>query len=129
MRARKYNKRIEVLQTSSVSDGYGGNITSDVLLSYSWCELITTKTAYRSTDLGLIDTLDTIIIKLRHRNDLSYNNGLFFKYRGLRYTMQTEPINIGFEDREIMITLKQESIKQNNTISKAFDFTFDNTFS
>ena len=43
--------------------------------------------------------------------------------------MQTEPINIGFEDREFMITLKQESIKQNNRISKTFDFTFDNTFS
>lgn len=113
MRARKYNKRVEIWQTTPKSNGYtvnGG--TDETLITTSWCQLVTLDRINRSTDLGLIDTTNTIIIKLRKRNDINYNSiNQFFKYRGLKYIIQGEPINVGFEDREIQITLTQQSNK------------------
>lgn len=129
-RARKYNKRIEVWQTLPVQNEWGGSTVTPQLITTTWCELITTNTAYRSTDMGIIDTTDTITIKLRKRNDLTYNSkNQYFKYRGFKYVIQTEPINVGFEDREIQITLKKEMSKGVNTISpiggEGFPYTFD----
>jgi len=119
MRARKYNKRIEVWQTlPEAQDEFGDKSVTPQLITTTWCELITTNTVYRSTDMGIIDTTDTITIKLRKRNDLTYNSkNQFFKYRGLKYVIQTEPINVGFEDREIIITLKKEMSKGVDTIT------------
>lgn len=130
MRARKYNKKIEVWQTAPVIDGFGGSIVSETLITRSWCHLTTLDRVTRSTDFGITETNDTIIIKLRKRNDLTYNSkNLFFKYRGLKYIIQSEPINIGFEDREIQITLKQESLKEVNEVppvgGTVFPYTFD----
>lgn len=107
MRARKYNKRIEVWQTANVSDGFGGNTATPSLVNNSWCKLITNEKAnYRDTDFGETETYDRLIIQLRKRKDLVYNSKInFFKYRGVEYSMISEPINIGFEDREIQITL------------------------
>jgi len=107
MRARKYNKRIEVWQTANVSDGYGGNTVTTSLVNNSWCKLITNEKAnYRDTDFGETETYDRLIIQLRKRKDLVYNSKTnFFKYRGVDYSMISDPINIGFEDREIQITL------------------------
>lgn len=118
MRARKYNKRVEIWQTTPKSNGYtvnGG--TEETLITSSWCELITLDRINRNTDLGLIDTTNTVIFKLRKRNDIDYNSiNQFFKYRGLKYIIQGSPINIGFEDREIQITLVRETSKSVNNI-------------
>ena len=112
MRARKYNKRLEVWQTAPLDDGFGGETASETLLSSTWCKFITLDRLSRSTDFGVTDTTDTLIIQLRKRNDLTYTSkNQFFKYRGLKYIIQGTPINVGFEDREIQITLKQESLK------------------
>jgi SPP1 family predicted phage head-tail adaptor len=112
MRARKYNKRIELWQTESVEDEYGGFVVNEVLISKSWCKIITNDRNNRSTDFGITTTNNTIVVQLRKRNDLPYNSlNQFFKYRGERYTIQGTPINIGFEDREIQITLTSDSAK------------------
>lgn len=113
MRARKYNKRIDVYQVTNVSDGFGGNgVGVPTLIARSWCKLITLNKLDRNTDVGIIDTIDTIVIQLRKRNDLDYNSkNMYFVYRSEKYIMQSEPINVGFEDREIQITLKRESKK------------------
>ena len=117
MRARKYNKKIEVWQTAPLSDGFGGSTISETLLTSSWCSINTLDRISRSTDFGITDTNDTIVVQLRKRNDLIYNSkNLYFKYRGYKYLIQSEPINIGFEDREIQITLKRESVKSVDTI-------------
>ena len=61
--------------------------------------------------------------------DLAYNSkNQFFKYRGLKYIIQGTPINIGFEDREIQITLKQESLKEVNDITPIGGIEFPYTF-
>lgn len=108
MRARKYNKKIAIWQTSKVSDGFGGNTIVNTLLTSTWCEIVTLNSLSRSTDFGMIDTSDTLILKLRKRNDLTYNSKIhYFVYRDEKYLMQGQPVNIGFEDREIQITVKK----------------------
>jgi len=132
MRARKYNKRVEVWATTSEPDGYGGNpVVTPILITKSWCKLVTLSSISaqnRSTEFGIIDTNDTIVLKLRKRNDITYNStNLFFKYRNVDYIVQGEPVNVGFEDREIQITLKRESVKTHNTVKPIVNIGFPYT--
>ena len=132
-RARKYNKLVEVWQTAPIQNQYGGNTISETLLTKTWANIKTSNSLSRSTEFGITDTNDTIVLTLRKRNDLNYNSlNQFFKYRGLKWLIQGTPINVGFEDNEIQITLKRQSIKDANIIPPilvdVFDFTFDNTF-
>ena len=130
MRARKYNNRIQVWQTAPIKNEWGGDTVSETLLTTTWCMIKTPDKAYRSTDFGITDTTDTIVLRLRKRNDLTYNSqNQFFKFKGKRYIIETEPIDIGFEDREIKITLKREMIKEINEVppigGQVFPYTFD----
>jgi len=129
MRARKYTKKIEVWQTTKVSDGFGGNGVTNELLASSWCEILTPDKLMRNTDFGVTGTANTIIARLRKRNDLPYNSvNQFFVYRGDKYLLQGAPINVGFEDREIQITLTRENINGANELAPiggdAFPYTF-----
>lgn len=129
MRARKYTKKIEVWQTTKVSDGFGGNGVTTELLSSTWCEILTPDKLIRNTDFGVTDTANTIIVRLRKRNDLPYNSvNQFFVYRGDKYLLQGTPINVGFEDREIQITLTRESQKGVNDIAPIGGNVFPYTF-
>ena len=129
MRARKYTKKIQVWQTTKVSDGFGGNGVTNELITSTWCEIITLDKLYRNTDFGVTDTANTIVIRLRKRNDLTYNSlNQFFKYRGEKYLLQGTPINVGFEDREIQITLTRESVKGANDITPIGGDVFPYTF-
>ena len=110
MRARKYNKKVEVWQTTSVDDGYGGNGVTTSLLTTSWCNLITENKSKIGNDEGEYTTYETIIIQLRKRNDVTYtSDNQFFKYRGFIYRIKSNPVNVGFDDREIQITLERDS--------------------
>jgi SPP1 family predicted phage head-tail adaptor len=127
MRARKYHKKIELWQTTSVSDGYGGNGVTNELIASSWCNIVTENKMYRSTEFGATETADTIVVQLRKRNDLTYDSKTqFFRYRGVVYDIQSEPVNIGFDDREIQIKLISSNIIFE--IKNVFDQTFDITF-
>ena len=132
-RARKYNKLVEIWQTAPNVTSFGDRYVSDTLLTKTWANIKTSNSLSRSTEFGITDTNDTIILTLRKRNDLNYNSlNQFFKYRGYKWIIQGTPINVGFEDNEIQITLKRQSIKDANIIPPilvdVFDFTFDNTF-
>lgn len=129
MRARKYTKKIELWQTTKVVDGFGGNGITTELITSTWCEIITLDKLYRNTDFGVTDTANTIVIRLRKRNDLTYNSlNQFFKYRGEKYLLQGTPINVGFEDREIQITLTRESVRGVNDITPIGGDVFPYTF-
>ena len=113
MTSRRYNKRVEIWQSSSSSDGFGGSYNENVKLTTSWCKITTSNSLSRSTDFGITDTNDTIVLVLRKRNDITYNSvNQFFIYRGEKYILQGTPVNVGFEDREIQITLKRENKKE-----------------
>lgn len=110
MRARKYNKQIEIWQTTKVSDGFGGNTVTTELIAKSFCKIITNNNIYQNKEFGLSETTNRIVVQLRKRNDITYNSkNQFVMYRGDKYIISSEPVNIGFEDREIQITLTKES--------------------
>jgi hypothetical protein len=106
MRARKYNKKIEIWQTTTVIDGYGGGGVQSTKLASVWCELITLDALIRTTDIGQTDTNNKLIIKVRKTPTIDYTSkNTFFVYRNVSYNIQGTPINIGFEDRELQLTL------------------------
>jgi SPP1 family predicted phage head-tail adaptor len=106
MRARKYNKKIDIWQTTTIADGYGGGGGSSSLLTSVWCKFITNDAILRSTDIGQTETNDKLMLKVRKNTNINYNSkNMFFIYRNREYMIQGTPINIGFEDRELQITL------------------------
>jgi SPP1 family predicted phage head-tail adaptor len=133
MRCRKLTKRVEIWQTSNVPNGFGGNSVSETLITSSWAEVITLNNTNRSTDIGITSATNTIKIKLRKRNDITYNSiNQFIKYRGYKYIIQNQPFNVGFRDEEIEIIAVKQEIKTVAEIAPilidVFDLTFDNTF-
>ena len=132
MRSRKKSKRVEIWQTSNAPDGFGGNTAVETLITSSWAEIITLNNTNRSTDIGITSATNTIKIKLRKRNDITYNGiNQFIKYRGYKYIIQNQPFNVGFRDEEIEILAVKEELKKVNEIASfidVFGLTFDNTF-
>lgn len=133
MRSRKLSKRIEIWQTSNVSDGFGGNTVAETLIASSWAEIITLNNTNRSTDIGITSATNTIKVRLRKRKDLTYNSvNQYLKYRGFKYIIQNQPFNVGFRDDVIEILAVKEELKTANEIAPilvgVFDNTFDNTF-
>ena len=133
MRSRKLSKRIEIWQTSNVSDGFGGNTVAETLIARSWAEIITLNDTNRSTDIGITIATNTIKIRLRKRNDLTYNSiNQFIKYRGAKYIIKNQPFNVDFRDDTIEIIAVKKKINTVNEIEPIlggiFDLTFDNTF-
>ena len=133
MRSRKLSKRIEIWQTSNVSDGFGGNTVAETLIASSWAEIITLNNTNRSTDIGITSATNTIKVRLRKRNDITYNSvNQYLKYRGFKYIIQNQPFNVGFRDDVVEILAVKEELKTVNEIAPilvgVFDNTFDNTF-
>ena len=133
MRSRKLSKRIEIWQTSNVSDGFGGNTVAEILIASSWAEIITLNDVNRSTDIGITSSTNTIKVRLRKRNDITYNSiNQYLKYRGFKYIIKNQPFNVDFRDDVIEIIAVKEELKTANEIAPilidVFDLTFDNTF-
>jgi len=111
MRARGYNKRIEIWLTTLVPDTFGGNTVTESLLNTSWAKIETAKPSRGDlkTDSGILDASNSIMITLRKRNDLNYNmSTMFVKYRNEKYIIDSFPANIDFEDSTIKIVCTKE---------------------
>tara|TARA_R110001583_G_scaffold114132_1_gene264582 strand:- start:7639 stop:8004 length:366 start_codon:yes stop_codon:yes gene_type:complete len=112
MRSRKLSKRIEIWQTSNVSDGFGGNTVAETLITSSWAEIVTLNDTNRSTDIGITSATNTIKVRLRKRNDITYNSiNQYLKYRGFKYIIKNQPFNVGFKNDIIEILAVKEEIK------------------
>ena len=78
---RKYLDRIEVWLRQPQDDGFGGNLSDDVKLTDSWCNIRTLRRD-KLVSYGLDVSQQAIEIKLRYRDDLDYfREGIFFRYR------------------------------------------------
>jgi hypothetical protein len=131
MRARKYNKKIEVYQSAPIFDGYSGNSCSSFTLLFSaWCQIKTLDTTSKDTNVGEIVEESKLVVNLRKNSNIDYTSkGLYFKYRNIDYIVQGTPINIGFEDREIQVNLINSGVIINpSSAIKIFDQTFGLTF-
>ncbi len=104
MNARKYDRRIEIWQTTDVSDGFGGFTVTDELLGSSWCYIGSgSKSSRRLNELGVTDIANTIIVKLRHRNDLIYSAvNQYLKYKDKKYMIQSI-VDVDLDATEIEI--------------------------
>ena len=117
MKARIFNKRIEIWSTSSISDGFGGTIASSpTLLGKSWANIktmgVNSKYANTSTSNGLEPYTDAIIIQVRKRNDLTYSKiNQFIKYKGVNYVIKNIPINVNFRDDVIELVAQRQEVK------------------
>lgn len=109
MRSREYTKRVEIWQTTAVADGVGGSTVSEVLIGTSWAKITTSKSSQRLLDLGVTDPVNTIIVNIRHREDIDFNAvNQFIKYRSVNYIIQNAPRNVNFNDVDIEIIATRE---------------------
>ncbi len=125
MRSRQLRKKIEVWQTSSVPDGFGGNTVSTVMVSTQWANISTIQAGrvnnfekvvtgeFSSTGFGIIDESRTILVTVR-KGIVDYDvDTMFIKYRNKIYTINFAPININFIDNMIMFAATEEQTKSN----------------
>ena len=120
MRGRKYNRVIEFWQVTQTPDGYGGNIVGDELIARSWCDITTannSKTLSYLDNIGITDITNTIIVKLRHRNDINYNGiNQYLIYKNNKYIIKGV-LNIDLNDVDIQIVATKEQTNEVTVIS------------
>ena len=123
MRSREYNKRIQIWQTGTTADGFGGSTaSSDTLITSSWAKVETfglnSRYTDRATSLGITNTTNSIRVLMRKRNDITYNSiNQYLMYRGEKYIINNSPNNINFTDVDIEIIATKEQTKQVTEIS------------
>ena len=133
MRSRAFNKRIEIWDSIVVSDGFSGNTVNDYLVTSTWAKITTFNPGSRNnltTDFGILNTQNAIVIVLRKRNDITFNTATqFVKYRGNKYTISTDPTNVNFEDsyiqfigqrQEIAVVGEQSDLEKNAAIAPKY---------
>ncbi len=102
MTPRKYTKSIEVWKTTTVADGYGGNVVTTEL-DYSIWANVTTKNSSRLNENGQNDNLVQTIFTVRNRVNLDltikYN---FIKYNDVIYNIDSI-LNIDLDNIDIEI--------------------------
>ena len=109
MRSREFTKRIEFYQTTSTKDSFGSNLpNTETILATSWASVKTTTINKGSEDVGVFNPTNTYKFRLRKRNDIDYTAvNQFIKYRGDKYKIVGEPLNINFRDNIIEILTVQ----------------------
>lgn len=134
MRARKYDRRVQIFQTQKVSDGFGGHKTSNTLIAESWAEVRTAAStsalSQRLTEFGVTDPTLGVIFKMRFRNDIPYTAvNQYIRYRGQDYIIQNAIINEGLDNIEVeLITVRQSSKGSERLLpvgNTSFTYTFD----
>ena len=110
MRARQFNRKIEIWQTTNVADGFGGSSTpTNELITTSWAAIRTHKDTRRDTDVGVSDYSEKLDITMRYRNDIQYNSvNQFLMYRGVKYTFTMSPMNMDFNEAFITLTASRQ---------------------
>lgn len=119
MRARGFNKVVEIWNIGIVADGFGGNTVQESLLSKSWAKIesVDAKSSSLSTEFGMLDASKSLIITVRKRNDLIYDlQTMFIKYRDEKYVIKSHPTNENFEDSFIrfICTKMSENVTGND---------------
>lgn len=88
MLARQYSRKIEIYTTTSIPDGFGGSVVSDVLLGSFWSD-VKQNSAFRDNAVGQSNIKDNYSFKIR-ANDSVLNpeiESLSIVYRGKKYVV------------------------------------------
>lgn len=123
MRARRLSHRIEIWQTVKASDGFGGNTSNtNTLITTSWANVTTlndnSKYNRSNNDFGITDRHNSIVVKMRKRNDITYNSvNQYLVFKGVEYVIAVQPTNTNFDDDSIVLIATRQSIKNAPNIS------------
>jgi SPP1 family predicted phage head-tail adaptor len=108
MIARKYNKYIEIWKTTTVSDGYGGNIVSTELDYTLWAN-VTTRNSLRTNENGQNDNFVNTIFTVRNNPNFSVSiKDNFIKYNDIIYNIDSVlNIDLNYIDIQIQATQRE----------------------
>jgi len=116
MIAREYTRRVEIWRTTVVADAYGGNTVTSAKIGTSWANVKTPKSYNKFMELGITDPMNTIIVKMRYRKDITYNAiNIFLKYRDVKYIIQNTALNVDFNNTDIEIIATREGTESVTT--------------
>lgn len=113
MKARDYDKRIEVWETGvPIPDGFGGYSVGSIKISSSWTKVQTEGLGRKAYNMGIVEFNDPILFLVRGRIDLPYNGrNLYIMYRNQKYIIQgIKNADLRDVDTEIFCT-KEEQVE------------------
>lgn len=99
MRARLYTNVIEIWETESVPDGFGGYTNEDVKKFDKWAQKRTQGAGYKFQQYGLNDFKNPVIFRIR-KGDNEINEQMFVKYNGSQFAIKGIE-NVNLDNREI----------------------------
>jgi head-tail adaptor len=106
MISRKYDKYIEIWKTTTVPDGYGGNVVTDEL-DYSIWANVTAKTSNRLNENGQNDNFVQTTFTVRNRVNIQLSiKDNFIKYNDIIYNIDSI-LNIDLDNIDIQIQATQ----------------------
>ena len=102
--SRRFTKRISVHSYTAVSDGAGGNTTSESLTATVWAELKTMSTK-QLIDIGYTDATLAVKVTVRKPNTFDYKTpNMAIKYNSVAYTIVSATVNPDYNNRYITFT-------------------------
>ena len=87
MISRQYTRKIAIYKTTNVSDGYGGNTVTDVLIGSYWAE-VKQNSSFKDNSIGKSDIKNNYSFKIRANSILTPNiDNLSIIYKGSKYVV------------------------------------------
>ena len=99
MRARAYTDIIEIWETESVSDGFGGFTNVDVKKFDKWAQKRTQGSGNKFQQYGLNDFKNPVIFRIR-KGDNEINEKMFVRFNGSQFSIKGIE-NVNLDNREI----------------------------
>lgn len=134
MRARGFNKRIQIHETLDSPNGFGGNTITTQFITETWASIRSmsqNKPFVKDlTDFGISNTGLAVIVTVRRRNDFAYNSiNQFIVYAGESYTISSFPENKNFDNSFITFIATKEQTKSvpviNPIVTETFNYTLN----
>lgn len=87
MISRQYTRKIAIYKTTNVSDGYGGNTVTDVLIGSYWAE-VKQNSSFKDNSIGKSDIKNNYSFKIRANSKLTPDiDNLSIIYKGSKYVV------------------------------------------
>lgn len=102
MLSRHYDRKIEIYLKEFVSDGYGGQVSNDVLIKSVYAK-ITTNAGNKFVNYGIQDFKNPVIFSVRgKKNGFEYTENHFVKYKEKEFYIKGIQ-DYSFENMEILL--------------------------
>lgn len=104
---RSYNRKINIYRKDFVTDEYGGNVETNVLVKSIYAK-ITTNAGNKFVNYGITDFKNPVIFSVRGRkNELKYTENYYIEYKGVKYFIKGMQDNF-LEEMEYTIYVDSE---------------------